>query len=138
MDVTDVLAPFAATPNVFHRIPMGRIGVAVYLTRPANFGQIILEHRPEFHFNTVEVYNMRVGEGGIHVGYLFRSPLRVVHDPYFILLVRRGIKPVDDIIKHPSSVEKRHVLDTLVVHTHDVGYMITRVEDNSVTTMLDQ
>lgn len=137
-DITTVIAPYADTPNVFHRLNMGRIGVAVYLLRPANFGCILLEHRPEFHHNTLEVYNLRVGEDGIHVGYLFRSPLRVVCDPYYVMFLRRGMNPINDIIKHPVSVEKRYTLDNLVFHTHDVGYMITHVEDNSISVMLDQ
>lgn len=137
MDITVQLSAVRSTPHVFHRLSMGRIGVAVYLFAPA-FGQQVLEHKPEFHHNTMEVYDILLGAGGIHVGYLFRSPLRLKCDPYYVMFVRRSIDPVADMIQHPNSVEKRYVLNDLVFHTHDSAYLITRTETNAVTHMLGQ
>jgi hypothetical protein len=73
----------------------------------------------------------------VHVGYLFRSPLRIKCDPYFVHFIRRNIDPIQDIIKHPVSVERRYTLQELVFHVHDTGYLITRVEDNGITKMLN-
>lgn len=138
MDVTENIRPYAQTTKVFHRLNMGRIGTAIYLTAPA-FGRVVLEHIPEFHHNTLEVYNLRIGEEGMHIGHLFRSPLRIKCDPYFAMFMKRGLDPVNDIIKHPVSVEKRYVLQNeLVFHTHETFYLITRIEDNGVTRMLNQ
>lgn len=138
MDVTEHIHPFAQTIKVFHRLSMGRISAAIYLNVPA-FGNVVLEHIPEFHHNTLEVYNLRIGEAGMHVGYLFRSPLRIKCDPYFVMFLKRGLDPIDDIIKHPVSAEKRYVLqEELVFHTHEAGYLLTRVEENGVTKMLNQ
>ena len=137
MDVTEQIKPYRNTPNVFHRVHMGRIGVAIYLNAPATT-TVQLEHRPEFHHNTLEVYNLRDPED-THLGFLFRSPLRAKVDPYFVMFIRRGLDPVGDVIKHPTSVEKRYVLqEELVFHTHDSGFLITRVEENGVTRMLNQ
>jgi hypothetical protein len=135
-DVTKELIPYAKTTHVFHRISIGRISTAIYLFVPA-FGNLFLEHKPEFHLNTLEVYNIRVGIDGLHVGYLFRSPLRIKCDPYFVHFIRRNIDPIQDIIKHPVSVERRYTLQELVFHVHDTGYLITRVEDNGITKMLN-
>jgi hypothetical protein len=137
MDITSQLEGVAQTPHVFHKLSMGRIGVAVYLFAPA-FGKQVLEHKPDFHHNTLEVYNILLGAEGIHVGYLFRSPLRLKLDPYYVMFVRRSIEVISDVIRHPNSVEKRYVLNELVFHTHATSYLITRVEENSVTRMLGQ
>ena len=138
LDVTEQVKPFSQTVKSFHKLQMGRIAAAIYLNSPA-FGPVVLEHIPEFHHNTLEVYNLRVGHDGVRIGYLFRSPLRIKCDPYFVMFIKRGLNPINDVIKHPVSVEKRYVLqEELVFHTHETGYLITRVEDNGVTRMLNQ
>lgn len=138
MDVTEQIRPFSNTPQVFHRVNMGRIAVAIYLNVQVKTAPVLLEHIPEFHHNTLEVYNLRDPDEA-HLGFLFRSPLRAKIDPYFVMFIRRGLDPVSDVIKHPTSVEKRYVLqEELVFHTHDSGFLITRVEENGVTRMLNQ
>lgn len=108
----------------------------MYLFHPA-FDRLFLEHKPEFHLNTLEVYNIRVGLDGVHVGYLFRSPLRIKCDPYYIQFLRRNLDVLHDIILHPTNVVRRYTLQELVFHVHDAGYTITRLENNAVTQMLD-
>ena len=138
-DVSSALQAIATTPKVFHRVTIdeGRSNCAVYLTMPV-FGKPILEFQPQFNYNTLEIYAIRLGEGGIHAGYFFRSPLKLKLDPYYVLFHKRGVRPINDLIKHPVSVEKRHVIGDLVFHVHELSYMITRLEDNSVTEMLAQ
>lgn len=137
-DVTETLEPYSTTPGVFHKLNMGRISAVCYLTC-ITFGSAYLEYIPEFHHNTLEVYNIRIGKGGIPVGFLFRSPLRLKCDPYYALFIKRKLNPITDIIQHPVSVEKRYVLQNgLVFHSHETGYLITRQENNGVTRMLNQ
>lgn len=138
LDVTELLSAYVTTPKTFHTLKLGRIGLAVYFNRPACFGELLIKHRREFQYNTLEVYDVNVGLEGIHVGYLFRTPLRVTGDPYYVTMLRRNIQPIRDIIQHPISAEKRHVLGDIVFHTHDTGFVLTRLEQNRITTMLEQ
>ena len=137
LDSTALIEPFAQTPRAFHQVPVSnRTSAALYLTKPA-FGKTRFTKNPAFDHNSLEVYDITIGVGGAHIGYFFRSPLRLKADPYFLLFVRRNIDPVDDIIKGPTPAEKRYVLEKqLVIHVHDQGYMITRVEENAVANML--
>jgi hypothetical protein len=137
LDSTSLIAPFAQTPRAFHQIAVSnRTSAALYLTKPA-FGKTVLTKNPAFDHNSLELYDVTIGVGGAHVGYFFRSPLRLKSDPYYLLFVRRNIDPVEDIIKGPTPAEKRYVLEKhLVIHVHDQGYMITRIEENAVSNML--
>jgi hypothetical protein len=137
LDVTEIVSPYTLSPKAFHTLNVRRIGLAVYFTSVANFGQLVLHYKPEFQYNTLEVYDVCVGTDGLHVGYVFRTPLRIVGDPYYVTMLRRDLHPIRDIIQHPASAEKRHVLGDIVFHTHDSGFVLTRLENNAITTMLE-
>lgn len=136
-DFTSELKPYFNSIGVFHQLPFNRISAALYLRSPL-FGAVFLEKVDALAQSPLETYNVRLGGvDGIQAGYLFRSPLRLKCDPYYALFVRRGCRPVQDIIKHPTSAEKRFVFtDNIVFHAHDSGYLLTRVEENGVTRML--
>ena len=136
-EATSLLVPFSQTPKVFHQIPVSnRTSAAVYLTAPA-FGPTILTRNRAFDHNALEIYDVTIGAGGAHIGYVFRSPLRLKRDPYFLLFIRRNADPIEDVIKNPTSAEKRYILEKqVVIHVHDQGFMITRTEDNAVANML--
>lgn len=135
-DVTAELQSYSGSLNVFHRISMGRISTAVYLTGQI-FGPAVLHYEESFRHANFEVYAIRIGgPEGMNVGYLFRSPLAIKIDPYFVVFFRRGLEVVRDIIRSPKPAEKKYVLDDLVFHVHDTAYLITRLENNEVTKML--
>lgn len=135
-DFTAELRAYASTPKVFHRLYIGRISAAIYLTTPL-FGKVFLNYEDAFHHNNLEIYSVRLGSvDGMSAGFLFRSPLTIKCDPYFVLFCRRGTNIIEDIIKGPVPAEKKYVFSNLVFHVHDSGYLITRLEENSVTKML--
>lgn len=137
LDSTELVAPFAQAPRVFHQIRVSnRTSAALYLTSPA-FAKTVFTRSRVFDHNSLEVYDITLGSGGGRIGYFFRSPLRLKADPYFMLFTRRNIDPIADIVKSPAPAEKRYVLEKqVIIHVHDQGYMLTRVEDNAIATML--
>lgn len=140
LDVTHNLSPYIEAPDSFHRLHMGRLSIVAFLFRRLDLDSVlILEHRPQFNTSALEVYDI-IEEAGLEcVGHLFRSPMRVKCDHYYASFQRRGVNPIEDIIKTPVGAAKRFTLsDKLLMFTHSAGLMITRLEANSVTTMLGQ
>ena len=133
--VTQELSAFAAVPKTFHSCKLGRMSsVCIFLVESPSVN-LVLCHEPDVEMNTLIVYSVTIGEGGVRVGYVFCSPLRLRCDPYFALFMRKA-HPIRDIIKQ-APIEKQYVLNKeIIVFRHEMGYMLTRLEENSVTRML--
>jgi hypothetical protein len=141
LNVTHNLRQYLNAPNVFHSVRSlgvnGSLSVVIFLLNSVGPTDLLLEHKTQFKLPAVEVYDVIDATTLLCVGYLFRSPLGMRHDPYFVSFHRPWVNPVTDIIKAPIPAQKRFVInERIVLFTHGAGITLSLLEENSVTSML--
>lgn len=123
MDVTDKLAPYIEHPNVFHILGVGNpISGAVFLSRNPHGNKLILSYNPIFSSSGLDVYDVKLNHvGGLSVGFLFYSPLRLRGDSFYLLFYRPKKKYLS------SVVQRKKVGGKLVFHSSTyMHYIVLR------------
>ena len=125
-------------PRVFSPRLVGRSRVCFFLNQEVLLRPIVMTAAEYIRLPSVKVYELRVGSNdGIVVGMGFHSPLQCRVDTYYVMYYRPQFDPEHALRTNTKAKKKYDVGNLMFYYMEDEAVLITKMEFNKVTEMLE-